>query len=144
MTQSGTTPPAILIVEDSPLHARIMMTLLSDIGIPDYKVSAVPQLRDALIMIENWRPDLVLLDLTLPDAEGIEAVDAVVNAAPNVPVIVVSAHDDAKIALAAVEAGAQEFMSKWPADSDAFASLVRLALARSHTQTHDSAAQAAS
>lgn len=144
MTQSGTTPPAILIVEDSPLHARIMMTMLSDIGIPDYKVTAVPQLRDALVMIDNWGPDLILLDLHLPDAEGTKAVESVVNAAPNVPVIVVSAHDDPKIALAVVEAGAKEFMSKWPANSDAFASLVRLALARSQTQSQDSATPAAS
>lgn len=130
MSNNGTVPPAILIVEDSPLHARIMMTMLSDIGIPDYKLSAVPLLEDALALIGRWRPDCVLLDLTLPDADGIEAVQAVVAAAPGVPVIVVSGHDDPKIALAAVEAGAQEFMSKWPADSDALASLVSMALAR--------------
>lgn len=130
MTNNATVPPSILIVEDSPLHARIMMTMLSDIGIPDYKVGSVPQLEDALTMIRNWSPDCILLDLTLPDAEGIQAVEAVVAAAPDVPVIVVSAHDDPKIAVAAVEAGAQEFMSKWPSDSDEFGSLVRLALAR--------------
>lgn len=107
-----------------------MMTMLSDIGIPDYKVGSVPQLKDALTMIQTWQPDCILLDLTLPDAEGTQAVEAVVAAAPDVPVIVVSAHDDPKIAVAAVEAGAQEFMSKWPADADEFGSLVRLALAR--------------
>lgn len=130
VTINGSNPPSILIIEDSPLHARIMMTMLSDIGIPDYKVGAVPLLRDALTLIQTWRPDCILLDLTLPDADGIEAVEAVVAAAPDVPVIVVSAHDDPKIALAAVEAGAKEFMSKWPAEADDLGSLVRLALAR--------------
>ena len=123
-------PPSILIVEDSPLHARIMMTMLSDIGIPDHKVGAAPHLADALALVSRWRPDCVLLDLTLPDASGIEAVEAIVAALPEVPVIVVSASDDPEIALAAVKAGAQEFMSKWPADSEDFASVVRLALAR--------------
>ncbi len=121
---------SILIVEDSPLHARIMMTMLADIGIPDYKVGAAPHLADALALVTRWRPDCVLLDLTLPDASGIEAVEAIVAALPQVPVIVVSASDDPEIALAAVKAGAQEFMSKWPADAEDFASLVRLALAR--------------
>ena len=107
-----------------------MMTMLSDIGIPDYKVGSVPQLADALALIPRWQPDCILLDLTLPDADGIEAVISVVAAAPDVPVIVVSGHDDPNIALAAVAAGAQEFMSKWPADSDEFGALVRLALAR--------------
>ena len=130
MTQDTTVPPSILIVEDSPLHARIMMTMLSDIGIPDYKVGSAPQLKAALAMIEKWQPDCILLDLTLPDADGIQAVEAVVAAAPDVPIIVVSAHDDPAIALAAVAAGAKEFMSKWPADADEFGSLVKLALAR--------------
>lgn len=131
MTRNSTVPPSILIVEDSPLHARIMMTMLSDIGIPDYKVGSVPQLSDALLLIEKWRPDCILLDLTLPDASGIEAVEAIVATVPEVPVIVVSSHDDPQIALDAVRAGAQEFMLKWPADSDAFGALVSLALARS-------------
>lgn len=130
MTSKSNVPPSILIVEDSPLHARIMMTMLSDIGIPDYKVGMVPQLRDALVLIEKWQPDCILLDLTLPDATGIEAVEAIVAHAPEVPVIVVSSHDDPQIALEAVRAGAQEFMLKWPADSNAFGSLVSLALAR--------------
>lgn len=123
-------PPSILVVEDSPLHARIMMTMLSDIGIPDYKVAAVPALRDALALVQAWNPDCILLDLSLPDASGIEAVEAIVAAAPDVPIIVVSGHDDPRIAVAAIEAGASEFMSKWPAESDAFGSLVRLAIAR--------------
>lgn len=104
--------------------------MLADIGIPDYKVGAAPHLADALELVDRWRPDCVLLDLTLPDASGIEAVEAIVAALPEVPVIVVSASDDPEIALAAVKAGAQEFMSKWPADAEDFASLVRLALAR--------------
>ena len=133
MNDQATVPPSILIVEDSPLHARIMMTMLSDIGIPDYKVGTVPQLADALALIPRWRPDCILLDLSLPDADGIEAVVSIVTAAPEVPIIVVSGHDDPQIALAAVEAGAQEFMSKWPADADEFASLVKLALARRPT-----------
>lgn len=107
-----------------------MMTMLSDIGIPDYKVGTVPQLADALALIPRWRPDCILLDLTLPDADGIQAVVSILAVAPEVPIIVVSGHDDPKTALAAVEAGAQEFMSKWPADADEFASLVKLALAR--------------
>jgi len=130
VTSKSNVPPSILIVEDSPLHARIMMTMLGDIGIPDYKVGSVPQLSDALALIEKWQPDCILLDLTLPDASGIEAVEAIVAMVPGVPVIVVSSHDDPQIALDAVRAGAQEFMLKWPSDSVAFGALVSLALAR--------------
>ena len=140
LNNSATAPPSILIVEDSPLHARIMMTMLSDIGIPDYKVGTVPQLSDALALIARWQPDCILLDLTLPDADGIDAVISVVAAAPHVPIIVVSGHDDPNIAVAAVQAGAQEFMSKWPADSSEFASLVQIALARRIAPTTEAAA----
>ena len=120
-----------------------MMSMLSDIGIPDHKVGASPHLADALALVSKWRPDCVLLDLTLPDASGVEAVEAIVAAIPNVPVIVVSASDDPNIALAAVKAGAQEFMSKWPADAEDFAALVRIALAR-RIATPDSGTEAAS
>lgn len=141
MDSLRTIPPAILIVEDSPLHARIIMTMLSDIGIPDYKVGSVPLLRDALALITKWRPDCILLDLTLPDAQGTEAVEAVVAALPGVPVIVVSGHDDPQIAIDVVKAGAKEFMRKWPADSEALGSLVKMALAR-RTDTEPLAEQA--
>lgn len=130
VTKDSNIPLSILVVEDSPLHARIIMTMLSEIGIPDYKVGAVPHLRDALALIDAWRPDCILLDLTLPDASGTVAVEALVAAAPDVPVIVVSAHDDPQVAVAAVQAGAQEFMQKWPADAQELGSLVRLAIAR--------------
>ncbi len=130
MTEHPAVQPSILIVEDSPLHARIILTMLRDIGIPDDKVGTVALLQDALTMIHRWQPTCILLDLTLPDAEGIEAVEAVVQAAPNVPVIVVSGHDDPAVAIAVVEAGAQEFMSKWPAEAHELGSLVRMALAR--------------
>ena len=132
MTSAG--PPDLLVVEDNTLHARLVLTMLSEAWGDDAPVRHVKRLESALEAIEEAAPDCVLLDLVLPDADGLEAVDAILVNAAHVPIVVLSAHKDDHLALRAVRRGAQDYLVKGTVTADALARSVQLAIQRHHAE----------
>ena len=76
----------------------------------------------------------VLLDLNLPDATGVEAVQALQAAAPDVPIVVLSGLDDEQVALEAMHAGPQDYLVKQRADVDLITRSIRYAMERARTE----------
>ena len=101
-----------LIVEDHPLFGEALaMTLRSFIGIE--RIASADRLDAALERLARGPlPDVILLDLHLPDVSGMEGLIRVRRAAERVPVLVVSSLADARVIAAALEAGAQGFVPK--------------------------------
>jgi two-component system sensor histidine kinase UhpB len=110
--QTSGGPPDLLVVEDNTLHARLVLTMLSEAWGDEAPVRHVKRLESALEAISEAPPDCVLLDLVLPDADGLEAVDSLLMNAPHVPIVVLSAHKDDHLALRAVRRGAQDYLVK--------------------------------
>ena len=106
------TPPplSVLLVEDHADVARLMQELLRDQ--PGLCLAWVETLAAALARLNEAAVDVVLLDLGLPDSQGLDTVARVVGAHPEIPVIVLTGHDDDALAAAALKAGAQEYFSK--------------------------------
>ncbi len=127
-------PPDLLVVEDNTLHARLVLTMLSEAWGDEAPVRHVKRLESALEAIDESPPDCVLLDLVLPDADGLEAVDALLLNAPHVPIVVLSAHKDDHLALRAVRRGAQDYLVKGTVTADALARSVQLAIQRHHAE----------
>lgn len=127
-------PPDLLVVEDNTLHARLVLTMLSEAWGDEAPVRHVKRLESALEAIDESPPDCVLLDLVLPDADGLEAVDSLLQNAPHVPIVVLSAHKDDHLALAAVRRGAQDYLVKGTVTADALARSVQLAIQRHHAE----------
>lgn len=132
--QSSGGPPDLLVVEDNTLHARLVLTMLSEAWGDEAPVRHVKRLESAVEAIEESSPDCVLLDLVLPDADGLEAVDALLLNAPHVPIVVLSAHKDDHLALRAVRRGAQDYLVKGTVTADALARSVQLAIQRHHAE----------
>lgn len=101
-----------LIVEDHPLFGEALaMTLRSFIGIE--RIASAGRLDEALARLARGPvPDVVLLDLNLPDVTGMDGLIRLRQAAEKVPVLVVSSLTDARVISAALEAGAQGFIPK--------------------------------
>jgi two-component system sensor histidine kinase UhpB len=137
-TTSG-GPPDLLVVEDNTLHARLVLTMLSEAWGDEAPVRHVKRLESALDAISESPPDCVLLDLVLPDADGLEAVDSLLLNAPHVPIVVLSAHKDDHLALRAVRRGAQDYLVKGTVTADALARSVQLAIQRHHADHHPGA-----
>ena len=134
----------ILLVEDNPADARLMIEFLVDAGAVDGEFQHVNLLSTALKRLAEQKFDVVLLDLSLPDCEGLETVLRICRVVPLMPVIVLTGQEDDDLALAAVQAGAQDYLIKGQIDGVAIARAIRYAIERKrleeryhHLATHD-------
>ena len=120
----------ILLVEDNPIHARLIQRLLDTEMRPRCEVVAVDCLADGLRQLEQGATHLVLLDLILPDSQELETLFRIRSAAPDVPVVILTGLDDVKLAARAVEAGASDFLLKTRVNGIALDRAIRYTLAR--------------
>ena len=102
----------ILIVEDNPADTDLIREMLPQTDSLRFESESVPRLSGALARLERKDIDLVLLDLGLPDSQGLPTFHALRKAAPGIPVIVLSGNDDQELAIAAVRDGAQDYLVK--------------------------------
>ena len=112
-------PPAsgvvrVLLVQDAAADVDILRGCFDDMpeGALDVVVERVSRLACARDRLVADRFDVVLLDLALPDASGLEGLDVLGAAAPDVPIIVMTEPADEPLAMAAVKAGAQDYLTK--------------------------------
>lgn len=122
----------ILLVEDNELDARAMTRSLSANRENTFKLTRATDLATAEALLAENDYDCILLDLSLPDSEGIVSVQALAATAPSCPIVVLTGLDDPSTAIEAVEQGAQDYLSKNSADSETVARAVRYAVARHH------------
>ncbi len=100
----------ILVVDDNKSNLVTARTILSD----TYKTTAVTSGLQALKFLENNKPDIVLLDINMPDMDGFLTLKAMRNTSngANIPVVFVTADSDSDTETRCLEAGAQDFISK--------------------------------
>lgn len=123
----------VLLVEDNPRDAALVAYVLGD-RIPRFEVTTVGTLSGALRSLKDCRFDVILLDIVLPDSQGFATIAAIRKAAPALPLIVLTGFADNEMALAAVEAGVQDFLIKGDFESAMIERAVRHAIARSHLE----------
>lgn len=114
----------ILIVDDEAAARMLISDVLTDEG---YIPLRAENGRQALEAVKRQPPDLVLLDLKLPDIDGLEVLASIRTIHPHLPVILVSAYGDIHSAVRAVKLGAYDFLEK-PLDADRLVVTVRNAL----------------
>ena len=114
----------ILIVDD---ERPILMTLEALLKRHGYQVDTAPTASQGLKLLKSKSPSLVLLDLQLPDAEGLEMLDQIKTERPEMQVIILTAHDSLNNAIESIKRGAYHFISK-PYASEELLSLVEKAL----------------
>lgn len=135
----------VLLVEDDPADAALFQAVLRDTDTEGLIVSRVARLAEALEHVRGQDPpDAVLLDLSLPDSSGLATFQRLHDAAPDVPVIVLTGFGDETMALDAVKTGAQDFLSKDEVTGPLLARSLRYAIERAALQeriraaaTHD-------
>jgi CheY-like chemotaxis protein len=120
----------ILIVEDNPADADLIREMLPPDGPLHFQVESVVRLSGALARLERKGIDLVLMDLGLPDSQGLPTFHALRKATPDIPVIVLSGNDDQELAIAAVRDGAQDYLVKGRIGGDLLVRAIRYALER--------------
>jgi len=109
--------PSIMIVEDHDNVRKALRDWLS-ISIPDCDIIEAPSAEEGLAAVRRWSPDVVLMDISLPRMDGIEATRLIKAALPGTKVIVVSIHEDDEHRRGAIAAGAFAYVPKRTMNTD--------------------------
>lgn len=123
-------PVRILLVEDNPGDARLLREQLRDVDSFAVEISHADRLEAATARLLEGPIDVVLLDLSLPDAQGMETVRRMLERAPEIPILVMTGLDDERLAVQAVQAGAQDYLVKGRTEGDLLVRAIRYAVER--------------
>ena len=127
-------PLRLLLVEDGPDYAMLVKEMLREAFDVGVELSYRSRVSDAGAVLRAGGIDCVLLDLTLPDASGLEALEKVQHEAPDVPVVVLSGDELEATGVQAVQEGAQDYLVKRRATPDVIGRAIRYAIERKHVE----------
>ena len=130
MLDEAGTDAKVLIIEDNPGDARLTRELLIDAGWPNDAIAEAGTLAEACQRLAREGADVVLLDLSLPDANDLKGLMALQQMQPTIPIVVLSGLNDEMHALAAVQQGAQDYLVKTNITVDAMRRAVHYAIER--------------
>jgi len=123
-------PIQILLVEDNSADVRLLQELLKEISLVGFVLTVVSRISEARTKLAEEFFDVVLTDLSLPDSRGLSSFQKLHEAAPTVPIIVLSGSDDELLAASAVREGAQDYLFKTGLNSHTLARSIRHAIER--------------
>jgi len=123
-------PIQVLLVEDDPEDVELLQeTLAGNKNLP-LSVEVAGCLSSGIKRLKDNHIDVVLLDLGLPDSEGLETIRQWSAHAPHPPTIVLTGLDDTEMGMKAVQAGAEDFLLKGELDCRSFSRTLRYAIER--------------
>ena len=134
MTATTHQPIRLLLVEDSPGEARLIREMLAAVRGDSFEVEHADRLAPALERLARGGVDVLLLDLRLPDTDGLETFTRARAEAPDVAIVILTGMDDEELAVTAVRQGAQDYLLKGQVDSPQLALAVRCAIERKQGQ----------
>jgi diguanylate cyclase (GGDEF)-like protein len=125
----------VLLVEDDPDDQLLVREMLREAA-SDAVLTSCDRLAAGLGPITGGLADLVLLDLSLPDARGLDGLRQLRTLAPEVPIVILTGNTDAQIGVDAVQAGAQDYLVKGKVNGDQLARTMRHAVERQRNERH--------
>lgn len=124
----------VLLIEDNPDDVFFLRMVLRKLDGTSFQLDSASCLEKGLFMLEDGEPDVILLDLTLPDSSGLETFQAVKSRCGGIPIIVLSGIDDETIAMHAVHAGAEDYLVKGRVDSQLITRAIIYAIERTESK----------
>lgn len=124
----------VLVIEDSTTHLQLIRGMLSHTKGAPFAVEAYQELGAGLKRLNDGKIDVILLDLTLPDSEGVESFARVAARAPDLPIVVLTGVDDEEVAVSALQSGAQDYLIKGKIDANLLGRSLRYAIERKRAE----------
>ena len=120
----------VLLIEDNPGYSEVIRIMLEKVKDARFDVVGVKQLSEGLQDLRDEHIDVVLVDLKLPDSQGIDTFNKVYAHRPDVPIIVLTVTDNDELAFKAVQKGAQDYLVKDQVDAKLLVRAIRYAIER--------------
>lgn len=124
----------VLLVEDEQSDAHLVKQALRASPETRYEINWVTTLGEAKLQLAGSQPDVLLVDLSLPDSTGLHTVRLLHEISGALPLIVLTGHDNVDFALQALESGAQDYLIKGRFDSDSLTRAIRYAISRARLE----------
>ncbi|NCR53532.1 MAG: hybrid sensor histidine kinase/response regulator [Microcystis aeruginosa L211-07] len=102
----------VLLIEDNLAEARLLKEILKGNQKKEFHLVNVSRLSEAISLLQQTNFDVILLDLTLPDSQGLESLAPLLITAPKLPIVVLTNTNDDNLALASLRQGAQDYLIK--------------------------------
>jgi diguanylate cyclase (GGDEF)-like protein/PAS domain S-box-containing protein len=126
--------PRLLLVEDNPADARLIQEMVLGGSSDRFELTCLGRLSEARAHLSSNGAACVLLDLSLPDAVGLEGVEALRAEFGEIPLVIITGLDDEETATKALQAGAQDYLIKGQMQGDAVRRAVRYAVERKRAE----------
>lgn len=122
----------VLLVEDNPGDAFLIQGMLGVVNPSDttFQLQHEERLQDAIATLNSQPFSVILLDLSLPDSQGLQALQTLEENAPSVPVVILTGQKDEALATQAVHAGAQDYLIKGQVTQEVLVRSIRYAIER--------------
>ena len=120
----------VLLIEDNPDDAKLTQAMLEKAALERFDVVSVDRLSTGLKHLREKQPDVILLDLGLPDSHGLNALTQLYNLGSKIPIVVLTGWDDKSASLAAIKQGAQDYLIKGKINGSALWRVVYYAIER--------------
>jgi diguanylate cyclase (GGDEF)-like protein len=124
----------VLLIEDNPGDARLIREMLLEEPAAAFQLDCADRLARGLEALAHGEVALVLLDLSLPDSQGLESFAKVYAHSPKIPIIVLTGTDDQALALSAVKSGAQDYLVKGKIDRELLLRAMQYSIERKRYQ----------
>jgi diguanylate cyclase (GGDEF)-like protein len=134
MNAMGVRPIKVLLIEDNPGDARLIREALAQARDAPIDLEHADRLATGLERLSSGGIDIILLDLSLPDSQGLDTFLEAHTQAPGVPIVVLSGLDDEGLAVKAVRQGAQDYLVKGQVDTHLLVRALRYAIERYRMQ----------
>jgi DNA-binding response OmpR family regulator len=125
----------VLLVEDDCGVASLLQVALAEARRARFQVTHIERLGAAIQRLGEEAFDVVLLDLSLPDSQGLDTYTTAHRCAPDLPIVVLAGQDDEALAVKAIQAGAQDYILKEERESASLIRSLRYAIERHRMQT---------
>ena len=124
----------VLLIEDSASDTRLLCELLASTKMAQFHVDCADCLATGRQHLARRNVDVILLDLGLPDSQGLTTFSDMQASAPDLPIVVLSGLEDEALALRAVQDGAQDYLVKGEVDTNMLERTLRYAIERVHAE----------
>lgn len=124
----------VLLIEDNLADARLVMEMFLELGAARFELLHTDRMSTGLMHLEREHFDALLLDLSLPNSQGLQGVERILAQVPTLPIVVLTGLDDERSSLIALEHGVQDYLVKGQVGADLLARTLRHAIERKNAE----------